>query len=126
MANRNRGEVEIEIGGEKRVLRLTTNALATLEGMHRKSMAEILASPGLSVLRDIIFVGLKAGDSRAREIRNLTPEKVGDWMDDREEGQMLAWAEVIHQALEAAMGKADDGDPGPLKVSGPASSTGTS
>ena len=76
MANKKRGEVAVEIGGESRILRLDFNALCLLEEISGKPATEVFSEKnvGLKTIRDALYVGFVSRD------RKLTREAVGRWV----------------------------------------------
>lgn len=86
MANQQRGEVLLFLGGANRTLKLDFNAIASLEKMHDGTPVHLLLDEeklGMAVLRDGLFCALRSGDPRGT--RTLTPEKVGDWLTEEVE-----------------------------------------
>ena len=79
-ANSNRGEAEIYIGNKTRTVRFRTNQIAQLEDLSGKGIMKLMdeESIGIRLLRDALFVGL------LHENKKLTPNKVGNWLDDFE------------------------------------------
>lgn len=128
--NPERGEAEIDIGGETRVLRLDFNAIAQLEEMHGRAVMEIFAAKalGVRVIRDAIYVGLCAGAVDPADAARLSPRIVGEWMQ-KEPGRFAEWGHAVKVALLRAMGKADPKEAKkkpPLVESDPTGSTGMS
>lgn len=78
MVNRHRGEVEIEVNGQSRVMRLTLGALAALEdGLGSKTLVELVESfeTGQFKARDLLLLlwaGLNGGGW------DVSFEEVGD------------------------------------------------
>lgn len=100
MVNRYRGQVEIEIGGTARVLRLSTNIAVQLEShFGGKSITEIFQDPGFTEIRAILYFGLKHTE------RGLTIEQVGDWIDDSD---LEYIGSRIGACFEAWLGKVEE------------------
>lgn len=100
MANRQRGFVEIELGGKMYEIRLGTNEMANLDAALGRSFLSILAEGqvGIHVLRQAIYEGL--ADYRRRNLgAKLTPQKIGQMM---EPAKLEYYADKIIEALEAA------------------------
>jgi hypothetical protein len=86
-----------------RNLRYGMNALVTIEELTGKSITKIdLSDISMKDLRTILFAGLYHED------KELTPEKVGDLLD--EYGNLSEIAEKLGEALSLAFG--DDGKNG--------------
>lgn len=112
-ANRKRGEVSIELGGEERVLKLDFNAIATLEELHGGTPVHVLLSPGrmgLGVIRDAIFVAIHAGNPRLARIQKVSREKVGEWLSAETE-RFDALVAALMSVVTAAMPGGGDEDP---------------
>lgn len=80
-ANRERGEVEIEVNGTFYTWRLSTHAAVTLETRTGQKLGELLtAADGLSMvaLRDLVWVLLQAHHAGEFE----TVASVEPWIDD--------------------------------------------
>ena len=79
-ANSNRGEAEVYIGNKTRLVRFRTNQIAQLEDLSGKGIMKLMNEDtiGIRLLRDALFVGL------LHENKKLTPNKVGNWLDDFE------------------------------------------
>jgi len=112
MSNPIRGEVEIELGGQTRVLRFDMNALCELEARLQMPIGKIFDSSfmGIRVIREALHVGLTAkGD------RRLTVKMVGDWMTS---DQLEYLGEKLGEALKFALGvdEKELEDPHPLVV----------
>lgn len=110
MANKHRGEVDIEIGGQTRILRYDMNALAELETDLDASVGTLFDDPGIRVMRHALYIGLKAGG-----MRRVTVNQVGNWMDFR---HMEHYGEKLAEALALALGTGDEEvvDAGPLDL----------
>lgn len=116
MANIRKGEVEVELGGESRLLRFDMNALCELEEKRGQSILEILGRPSVQMrdIRDALFFGMKARD------RKLTPERVAQLMNDDvlREGMgpaMVRYSAAIAKAVASFMGEdLDEGGDTPL------------
>lgn len=80
----------ITIGGEQRPIKFGTNASAImcdLRGMDYQTYMEKIAAIAdgkftIGFVRDLIYSGLKAAELSEKGKSALTPEQVGDWMDD--------------------------------------------
>lgn len=124
MANKKRGEVAVEIGGESRVLKLDFNALCMLEEISGKPATEVFAEKnvGLKTIRDALYVGL------VHRERRLTREAVGRWVQDAIDSDSAALERLgtaIAEAVTAALGveqtKGESG--GPFEATPPASTS---
>lgn len=88
--------VIIEFGGKLRTLKLGSNAIVILEEMFGKPFTQIMQMDmGLRELRAILWAGLRHED------KELTPESVGDMMDDAD---MEAVVQRIFAASNEATG----------------------
>jgi len=80
MTNSKRGQVSIELGGRKRVLKLTLNDFAQLQDMNEgKPLLEILADldkMDIKLIRSILCLALRHED------KDLTEEQVGSFDAD--------------------------------------------
>lgn len=74
--------IEIELGGKKRPVAFTVNALIEFEGLIGSDFnglgAEIMK---LKNLRALTFVGLKHGAKAEGQAVDFTLEDVGDWLN---------------------------------------------
>lgn len=107
MANRYRGEIDADLGGRRRRLRLTLGALAELE--------DALGARGLAGLA----ARLGAGDLAARDAIAILAAGLrgaGETVDDAEvaamavDGGAAAYADIVLRLLEATFG-AGEGAP---------------
>jgi len=104
MINRHRGEVEIEVNGQKRVMRLTLGALAALEdGLGAKSLVDLVEGfeTGQFKARDLLLLlwaGLNGGGWE------VSFEEVGD---ARIGGGPLSAAKNAAQLLALTFGSED-------------------
>ena len=124
MANKKRGEVAVEIGGESRILKLDFNALCLLEEISGKPATEVFAEKnvGLKTIRDALFVGL------VHRERRLTRETVGRWVQeaiDSDPAALERLGTAIAEAVTAALGvEPAKGDAtGPFEATPPASTS---
>lgn len=88
-----RGETEINIGGEKRLVKFNLNATATFCEVTGKPLHEITFHVG--DVRDLLWAGLKEGariQGKPFDVDNYT---VGDWIDDMEQAEF----EKVNNAL---------------------------
>ncbi|MEP2782303.1 MAG: GTA-gp10 family protein [Pseudoruegeria sp.] len=102
MANAQRGEVALTVGGADYILRLGTNALCNLEDELGGSVVDIfsgLEKGGVSIklLRSILFWGL------TEQHPELSRDDVGDLIDDA--GGVEAVGKLITKAVSAGMPK---------------------
>lgn len=110
MANKQRGFVEIELGGKTYEIRLGTNEMANLDAALGRSFLSVLAEGqvGIQVIRQAIYEGL--ADYRRRNLgAKLTPQKVGAMM---EPAKLEYYADKLIEALEAAGWISPEGDDG--------------
>ena len=114
-ANSNRGETEIHIGNKTRLVRFRTNQIAQLEDLSGKGIMKLMdeESIGIRLLRDALFVAL------LHENKKLTPNKVGNWLDDFEgdfgeliESVFTALAESIPGGKSVVVESDEDEDEG--------------
>jgi hypothetical protein len=81
MANPERGEVSIDVGGELYTLKLTINAAATLQGRHKKPLGQILKDTDdldVVAIRGILWALLQKHHAAAFK----NEEAVGPLMDE--------------------------------------------
>lgn len=112
-ANRKRGEVQLEIGGEVRTLKLNFNAIAALEEMHDGTPVTLLLERGrmgIKVVRNALFVAIVNGEPRKARIQKLTPEMVGDWLS-AELDRFEEFVQVLMEVVTAAMPGGGEADP---------------
>jgi hypothetical protein len=78
-ANPERGEVDVEIGGETRTLRFQTAEMLLLEKQLEKDPLQFVASGGgqSTFLVNAIFAGLSRGGTN----KKMTPIRVAGWLD---------------------------------------------
>jgi hypothetical protein len=106
MANPERGEVSIDVGGELYTLKLTINAAATLQGRHKKTLKQILLDTDeldVVAIRGIIWVLLQ----KHHAAKFKSEESVGPFIDDA--GGIQPVLEKIMEAFEI------NSDPNPLE-----------
>jgi len=108
MANKHKGEVEIQLGNRTVDMKFSFNAIAELEELNDNISVGALFSEdekiGFRLLRDAVYCATK------HNFRNLTREKTGELLestiDSMEDFQELSMK--VGQALSLAMG--DNGD----------------
>ena len=114
-ANSNRGETEIHIGNKTRLVRFRTNQIAQLEDLSGKGIMKLMDEDtiGIKLLRDALFVGL------LHDNKKLTPNRVGEWLDDYEgdfggliENVFTALAESLPGAKSVVVESDEDEDEG--------------
>lgn len=99
MASKLNPEVELEIGGKKRALRLDLNAMTLFEDTVGKSITEInIGSMGARELRALLWVCMLEGEPE------LTLKEVGSWINM---GNMGKVAGMVAEAFIAAMPAAE-------------------
>ena len=80
MANPERGELDIEVAGTTYTLKLSTNAAATLQGRHKRSLGQMLREGDdldVVAIRGILWCLLQKHHAAAFK----TEEQVGDLID---------------------------------------------
>ena len=97
MANPYKGEAEIKLGGETRMLIMDTNAVCNLEDILDKRIDKIFKEEnmGLTTIRACIAVGL------SRKRKPVSPEDAGEMMDLSE---LEHYSIQVGKALTGAMG----------------------
>lgn len=75
-----RGEVEVELGGEKRLIKFGLNQLALFTEKTGKSLDEV--SFGVADLRLLIWSALYAGAKKQGKPFDIDEWTVGDWLDE--------------------------------------------
>ena len=101
MANGYRGEVEIEIGGRVRTMRIGFNEMAALEQrLDGRSIMRLLQENnfGAWALRETLYVGLARGNPK------ITPNKVGEWIGE-DITRMGYYVSKVTEALMSFMPK---------------------
>lgn len=101
MANEQRGEVDLEIGGMQRTLRFDMNSMAELESNLGKPIGEIFkeGQVGIKEIREALYVGLKW------RYRKIQRHEVGSWMVANKLGEFGA---AIGRAIAMALGEDPD------------------
>jgi hypothetical protein len=76
MANKYRGEVEVEIGGKRRILKFSINEVTALEQQAGMPVSRFFSAEnaGISTIHIGMYFGLKHYNPR------VTKAQVGDWM----------------------------------------------
>lgn len=78
-ANPERGEVDVEIGGETRTLRFQTAEMLLLEKQLEKDPLQFIAGGGGQAT--FLVASIYAGLSRGGTNKKLTPIRVAGWLD---------------------------------------------
>lgn len=102
MANKHRGEVEIDIGGRKRKMRLSLNSLVEFQQEFNKPLLDVfgeLDKLNILVIRSLLFYSLKDDDN------SLTPEIIGNWDID-----FKITLEKLGETLNNSLGSSEAGD----------------
>ncbi len=104
LANAERGEVALDVGGKSFTLKLTTNAAATLQTRYKKSLGQLLNDIGgldVIAIRGIFWCLLQK--HHAKEFK--TEEQVGDFIDD------AGGLKVVMEAIERSLVLNNDPNP---------------
>ncbi len=120
MANPERGEVGIEVGGQPYTLKLTTNVAATLQARHKKSLGQLLRETDdidVVAIRGVLWALLQK--HHAAKFKNEEP--VGDFID--EAGGIKA---VMDKIQEAFLVNSDPNPPAAQEITGGTSDNSTS
>jgi len=100
MANTQRGESEIEVGGVKRLYRLTANACMTFKAMTGVSVLQAATAlqehPDETHLFALMYVGLKAADA--------TLPAYADWADTVGMADLQQFTAAFGDVLGTAFG----------------------
>lgn len=97
MANDQRGEIVVNIGGEDRILRLSTHAARSIErAMGGRSMIGMVQGGIESINTDLILYVLYFGLKLT--IPGLSERQVEDWCDDARDG-LNTYAEPVIKAI---------------------------
>lgn len=113
MANRERGEVSFEASGQTWTLKVGTNTMCDLEEQTGKAIAEIGELLGskqggrITLMRQVFCAALQSYHE------GLSPKDCGDLIDQI---GMVAAAQKIGEAFQAAFPKAKEGSPRPPKA----------
>lgn len=96
MANKKRGEIEVELGGKTRIMKLTMNDFAELMDLYGgEPLLDLLGrldKLDVRVLRSMLWLALKHED------KDLTEKQVGDW------NCSLTWvAQTLGECISAAL-----------------------
>lgn len=103
MANPERGEVELTVGGESYSLKLSTNIAASMQAKHRKSLGQLLREvDDLDVVSTRAILWALLQKHHAGQFK--TEEQVGTLMDD---AGMKPIIDAIGKVLELNNGPAD-------------------
>ena len=92
-----RGEVEVEIGGQKRLLKFGLNQLALYTEETGRSLSEV--DFGISDLRGLIWSALATGARKRGEDFTADMWTVGDWLDDITEQDFALIMSTITNSL---------------------------
>ena len=88
-----KGQVEIEIGGRKRLLKFGTNMTAIFSELRGLELKDTLLKIGdrdhwtISDLRDVIYSALAAGCHTSKTEKDFDTFDVGDWLDELNQDQ---------------------------------------
>jgi hypothetical protein len=113
MANRERGEVDLVVGGETYTLRMSLNAVAEIEGLLDKGINEIAAMVRdptdfrISTWRVLLWGAL-------REFHKVSLEEAGEIMG---RAGVDVVVDVVGEAMQAAFPEAKAGAENPQKAS---------
>lgn len=102
MANKHKGEVEIQLGKRKVDLKFGFNAIAELEDLTGKSITELsdYTNIGFKFLRSAVYCGAKHNFKA-----QVTPEQIGEWLDEsiNDFKEMQELTQKVMQALQFAL-----------------------
>jgi len=98
-----RGEVEVEIGGQKRLLKFGINTLAIFSEKSGKGLEEL--SFGVADLRGLIWAALYTGARKQGTEFEADEWTVGEWLDDIDEDQFNLIMRTITQSMPEPDGK---------------------
>lgn len=105
MGNPARGEVAVDFRGKSINLKLTTNAVCTLEAVHDKSLSQLLidlrSDPRITIIRAVYRAMM------LNAVPDASLEDAGDLIDGLDPDQQM---EVFTRAVEVAFPKTDDAD----------------
>ncbi len=107
MANPFRGQVEVELGDQTRVLRLDLNGVADLETRLGQSVGSMFKDPGIKVIRETLYVALTSN----KRYRNITVKQIGTWMHKAiNEGDRTLeyFGDAVGQLVQMALGGQQD------------------
>lgn len=99
MANEQRGEIEIKIGGKLRKMRFGFNEMAQVEQrLDGRSILRMMAEKnfGMWAIRESLYVGLSV------YMPKLTPERVGEWLGE-DMANLGYYAAMVGQAVRSFM-----------------------
>lgn len=105
MGNKFLQEVELIIGGEKRLFKFGTNATAVYCSTRNVKLSEVekeldLMSMDIEKVRDFIYAGLVAGCYRQGKEITFNKYNVGDWIDEMEQGELEKAFGVVGTPVE--------------------------
>jgi hypothetical protein len=100
MSNKYKGEVDLEIGGQVRKIKFTTNSACMMEEYTGKSFADYFSDGGASMglIRNAIYFSLQSFKYNKR----ITIHQVGDWIDAEmreSEDALSVFGEAIGRAV---------------------------
>ena len=102
MANKQKGYIDIKVGGKKRTLHFSMNFWAAFEQASGFSISEIdkVFGGGLSLssMRALVYSGLLAYDQEKGNQVDYTIYSVGDWMEDVNQDQLTLIVETLMQS----------------------------
>jgi len=80
-----KAEKQIQIGGKKRLMKMGTNSTAIFCEMHNIPLADFQShfeNMGMLQFRDLVYACLKDGARKEGKDFNVSPDDVGDWLDE--------------------------------------------
>lgn len=100
MANKKRGEISVNLGGRKRIMKLTLNDFAELQDRNNNqpllTILSELDNLNLKLIRSILYLALRHDDP------DLTEEQVGAF-----DMNLVQVTELIGQCVQASLGMED-------------------
>ena len=98
-----RGEVEVEIGGQKRLLKFGINTLAVFTEKSGKGLEEMAF--GITDLRGLIWAALYTGARKQGTELEVDEWTVGEWLDEIDEEQFNLIMRTITESMPEPDGK---------------------
>lgn len=105
MMNILRGEIEVELGGRKRLVKFGLNQMAIYTQKHRIDLSE-MTTIGVAEIRDLIWSGLVAGAKKNGEEIDFDEWQVGDWLEEMEQTEYDAVMQTFQKAMPSGDGDA--------------------
>tara|TARA_B100001057_G_C22216973_1_gene706773 strand:- start:188 stop:514 length:327 start_codon:yes stop_codon:yes gene_type:complete len=98
-----RAEVEIAIGGKKRLFKFGINQLALYTEKHKISLSE--AEMSVAQIRDLFWSALVCGAKKKKQEVDFDEWDVGEWIDDMDQADFETVIEAMNQSFPEGQDK---------------------